>query len=548
MRILTLLALLLGSACLPPAIGGPLRPAQDRPNIVLIMADDLGFSDIGSYGSEIPTPHLDRLANNGLRFTQFYNTSRCCPTRASLLTGLYQHQAGIGEMTRRHETSTEGFVGHLNEHCRTLGEVLGSAGYRTYLSGKWHVGQAEQAWWPRQRGFDRFYGLLGGASSFFRPKGLYLDNELLPVPDDPDYYTTDAFTDYALEFIDETPKGTPFLLYLAHTAPHWPLHARDEDIAKFRGCYTQGWDRLREERFARQVELGIVDEAQGLSPRDFEVPAWDSLTDQERDDLDHRMAVYAAMIYRMDHNIGRLIKHLEARGELDNTLIMFLSDNGGCPEPWNTTNPRGNSHLGGGTIADIYDRNKSGGISYGQGWANASNTPLRRYKTQSHEGGISTPFIVHWPAGLSVAPGTITHTPGHIIDVMPTVIELAGANYPEVFDGHHVHPLPGKSLTTVFATGDRVPHDWLFWEHRLEGAVRHGDWKAIQRQPTGRWFLYHMGQDRTETNDLAAQYPEILRLMEHKWWEWALTNKATPERMPPRPPITTAPDFRAPLE
>lgn len=509
------------------------------------MADDMGYSDIGCYGGEIPTPHIDRLAAEGVRFSQFYNTSRCCPTRASLLTGLYQHQAGIGEMTGRKPDSTEGFIGHLNEHCVTIAEALRPAGYRTYMAGKWHVGSKEKAWWPMQRGFDRFYGLTGGSSSFFRPKGLYDGNELLPIPDDPNYYITDRFTDHALKYLREHNSETPFFLYLAFTAPHWPLHARDEDIAKFRGKYTQGWDELRKSRFARQVELGLVSEEQGLSPRDFEVPAWDTLADQEKDDLDHRMAVYAAMIYRMDHNIGRVIDQLEESGELDNTLIVFLSDNGGCPEPWNTTTPRGNSHLGGGTIEDIYNPDKGGAISYGQGWANASNTPFRRYKTQSHEGGISTPFIMHWPKGMKIDKGQVVHTPGHLIDVMPTFLELAGATYPRFVDGHHIHPLSGKSLTPVLETGDRDPHDWLFWEHRLEAAVRHGDWKAIHRQPTDRWFLFNLGQDRTETNDLAEAYPEILDLMKRKWWDWALTHNVTPEKLPPRPTPTEAIDFRA---
>lgn len=508
------------------------------------MADDMGYSDIGCYGGEIPTPHLDRLAANGLRFSQFYNTSRCCPTRASLLTGLYQHQAGIGEMTKQHENSTEGFVGHLNEHCVTIGEALRPAGYHTYIAGKWHVGAKEEAWWPRQRGFDRFYGLTGGASSYFRPKGLYSDNELLDIPNDPEYYTTDRFTDFAIKFLEEQNDDAPFFLYLAYTAPHWPLHARDEDIEKFVGEYTQGWDELRKSRFAKQVELGLVSEEQGISPRDFEVPAWDTLAPEQQEDLDYRMAVYAAQIHRMDYNIGRVIDHLEANNQLDNTLIVFLSDNGGCPEPWNTTTPRGNSHLGGGTRADIHNPDKAGGISYGQGWANASNTPFRRYKTQSHEGGISTPLIMHWPAGMNIEKGSIVHTPGHIIDVMPTFLEIAQASYPKNVDGHYIHPLVGKSLTPVLETGDRRPHDWLFWEHRLEAAVRHGDWKAIQRQTTGRWFLFNLHQDRTETVDLSDQYPEILGLMQRKWWEWALTHHVNPEKLPPRPTVENSPDFR----
>lgn len=519
--------------------------AGQRPNLVLIMADDMGFSDIGCYGSEIPTPNIDALANNGLRFSQFYNTSRCCPTRASLLTGLYQHQAGIGEMTSRRETSTDGFVGHLNEHCVTIAEALKPAGYQTFISGKWHVGEEDPAWWPRQRGFDRFYGLTGGASSYFRPKGLYSDNQLLEIPDDPEYYTTDQFTDHALKFIKQRNESAPFFLYLAYTAPHWPLHAKEEDITKFVGKYRDGWDELRRKRFARQVELGIVPEEQGISPRDFEVPAWETLTAEQQEDLDYRMAVYAAQVHSMDMNIGRLVDYLESTGELDNTLIVFLSDNGGCPEPWQTREPTGTSHLGGGKREDINNPNKGGGISYGQGWANASNTPFRRYKTQSHEGGISTPLILHWPDGIKTDSGSIVHSPGHIIDIMPTFLELAAADYPDVVDGHYIHPIAGKSLVPVMKSGDRRPHDWLFWEHRLEGAVRHGDWKAILRQTTGRWFLYNLAQDRTETVDLASKYPEILNLMKSKWWEWAVTHKATPETLPPRPKVEKSPDFRA---
>lgn len=369
--------------------------ADDRPNVVIIMADDMGYSDIGCYGGEIQTSNIDALAADGLRFTQFYNTARCCPTRAALLTGLHQHQTGIGQMTETPKGPTNdsrpAYQGFLNRRCVTIAEVLGAAGYHTYMAGKWHLGYHGKEKWPRQRGFDRFYGAIAGATSFFKPqgsRGITLDNENLDPPTDPDYYTTDAFTDYALQFVQEQKDDKPFFLYLAYTAPHWPLHAREEDIQKYVGKYRDvGWDQLRQQRLRKQKKLGIVDEATELPPRDEGVRPWSDLTDNQKDQLDYRMAVYAAMVDRMDQNIGRVVSLLKERGQFDNTLLLFLSDNGGCAEPY--------KDLGGGRFQDINNPNQSGAISYGQGWANASNTPFRKFKVFSHEGGISTPLVVH---------------------------------------------------------------------------------------------------------------------------------------------------------
>ncbi|MEM6777468.1 MAG: arylsulfatase [Planctomycetota bacterium] len=495
--------------------------AVERPNIVLIMADDMGYSDIGCYGGEIQTPNVDALAAGGLRFTQFYNTARCCPTRAALLTGLHQHQTGIGQMTETPQAprsdNRPAYQGFLNRNCVTMAEVLGTAGYHTYMAGKWHLGYHGQEKWPRQRGFDRFYGAIAGATSFFKPqgtRGVTLDNQNLDPPTDPDYYTTDAFTDYAVQFLNEQQDDAPFFLYLAYTAPHWPLQARPSDVQKYVGKYRDiGWDQLRRTRLAKQKQLGIVDDSVVLPERDEGVRAWDELTDQQRDQLDYRMAVYAAMVDRMDQNIGRVIECLEDQGELDNTLILFLSDNGGCAEPY--------KDLGGGRFSDINNPNVSGAVSYGQGWANASNTPFRKFKVFSHEGGIATPLIVHWPAGLKTEAGSLTHTPAQLIDVMPTILDVTGATYPNSFAGHDIHPLEGMSLFNTLRGNERDPAEWMYWEHAGHAAVRHGDWKALLPRRDNQWQLYDLSNDRQEQNDLAAAMPDLVAKMSAKWQAWA---------------------------
>jgi arylsulfatase len=500
------------------------------------MADDLGFSDIGPYGSEIPTPNLDDLASGGIRFSQFYNTSRCCPTRASLLTGLYQHQAGMGMMTGsgKHYPDNPAYQGYLNNQCLTLAEVLRTAGYHTYMTGKWHVGSARKEMWPLQRGFDKYYGITHGASNFFRPgpkNGLMYGNDSLPTPPDPDqYYTTDAFTDYAIRFMEEQEDEKPFFCYVAYTAPHWPLHAPEEDIKKFIGRYRVGWDSIRIQRWEKQLELGIVQEKWGLSPRDSIVPHWESLSEDQKTDLDARMAIYAAMIYRMDLNIGRMVETLKRTGRYENTLILFLSDNGACPEPWYDLAPKRESAFGTGGLEHMYDRASVGHITYGQGWANAGNTPFRRYKTQSHEGGISTPFIAHWPRGIDMDPGSIIRSPAHIIDIMPTFVQISGAEYPAEVDGNMIHPMEGESLLPLLEEGHRTDHEWLFWEHRLEGAVRHGDYKLLLRENTGKWTLYNIAEDRNELQNLAESEPEMFESMKKKWIDWAGTSGVLPKQ------------------
>ena len=508
-----------------------------RPNFVLILADDMGWSDIGCYGGEIQTPNIDKLAAGGLRFTNFYNTARCSPTRAALLTGQYQHDVGMGILAEPPNKPPPADAGYaykrrLNTGCVTLAEVLKPAGYQSMAVGKWHLGHHVREVWPLQRGFDRFYGILPGASSYFRPRGdrgLTLDNTQLPEPEDPDYYTTDAFTDYGIEFMKTTPENEPFFLYLAFNAPHWPLHAREADIEKFVGKYTDGWDRLRAERWERQINMGLVSPSWGLSQRDDGARAWTALSAEDQSNLDYRMAVYAAQVHRMDWNIGRVVDYLEQAGKLENTVILFLSDNGACAEPYND--------LGGGTMDAINDPYAGGaggpahpesGSSYGTGWANASNTPFRRYKAQVYEGGIATPLVVHWPDGLKTKPGSLTPARGYLTDIMPTFLELARADYPTQYNGHKVKPLYSESLVPVLQGTGRADPEWMFWEHYNDRAVRKGDWKAVGNIKRDEWELYNLATDRTESINLADEYPERVKDMAAKWEEWAIEHHVIP--------------------
>ena len=509
--------------------------AQQRPNIVLIMTDDMGYSDIGCYGSEIPTPNIDALANNGLRYSQFYNTSRCCPTRATLMTGLYAHQAGIGQMSEdpnsrdekgndKNNWGTPGYQGYLNNHCVTMAEVLRPAGYHTYMAGKWHLGYHEKEKWPLQRGFDKYYGILAGASSYLRPqggRGLTWNNTPLPPPTG-SYYTTDAFTDSAIQFVHQQRDDNPFFLYLAYNAPHWPLHAKQEDIKLFEGHYMKGWDKIRSERYARQISSGLVDKAWGFSERDTAVRAWDALSQKEKEGVAYRMAVYAAQVKAIDDNVGKLVAALKAKGLFDNTLILFLSDNGACAEMYD--------ELGSQPDSRINDPDYSGAVSYGVGWANASNTPFRKWKNRAEEGGIATPLIMHWPKGIS-AKNSIVKTPAHLIDLMPTVLAVTNAKYPaHAADGTEIYKLTGHTLTPSF-TGKKIEeHAYLFWEHQSNAAIRKGDWKAIHSLIDNTWVLYNLATDRSEMNDVSAQHPELMNDMKEKWYAWAKENFVLPKR------------------
>ncbi len=488
---LSLLALILAAAA---------RPQAAKPNIVVIMADDMGFSDLGCYGSEIRTPQLDRLAAGGLRFTQFYNGARCCPTRAALLTGLYAHQAGVGHMVENR--GTPAYQGFLNDRCVTIAEALRPAGYRTLMAGKWHVGE-NRPHWPVDRGFDRTYSLISGGSNYFgldKGRKMALDGEPTTSSGE-NFYMTDAFSDHAVKFIDEAKDlKKPYFLYLAFTSPHWPLHARPEEIAKYRGTYKVGWDALRERRHRKQIEMGIVDAKWPLTPRDEKAPAWTDVKDADERDL--RMAVYAAQIDRMDQNIGRVLEKLD-----DNTLVLFLADNGGCAEEIH----RGKKGAEIGT--------KESFESYGLPWANASNTPFRLYKHWVHEGGIATPLIAHWPAVIRKG-GGLTSQPGHLIDLMATCLDVAGAEYPKTFQGRQITPLEGKSLAPIFRAGTREGHETIYWEHEGNKAVRQGKWKLVARHKGG-WELYDLEADRTEMTGLADKEPARVKEMAAKWDAWA---------------------------
>ena len=522
---------------LTPLMVAPLCWAQEKPNVVIFLVDDMGYSDIGCYGGEIMTPNLDRLASTGVRFTQFYNTSRSCPARASLMTGLYQHQAGIGQMsedpgTFKKETQrdindwgSEGYQGYLNRNCVTIAEVLKENGYHTYMAGKWHLGMHGQEKWPLQRGFERFYGILAGAASYLRPeggRGLTLDNKHLPAPEAP-YYTTDAFTDHALQFISEQKDDKPFFLYLAFNAPHWPLQAKDEDIQKFTKLYrSKGWDKIRQERYNRMQKMGIIDKNVGFA--EWENRSWNELTEKEKDESAYRMAVYAAQVHCVDYNVGKVIDYLKKTKQLDNTLILFLADNGACAEPY--------LELGGGKQEDINNPACNNMPSYGRAWAQTSNTPFRKYKCRSYEGGISTPLIFSWKMKLGNRHGNLCTTPGYLPDIMPTVLEATGAVYPETYHGgNKIHPLVGTSLFPAIM--EKVPslHEYMYWEHQGNRAIRYSNWKAIRDEAGTAWELYDIVKDRTEKHNLASQHPDVLKKLREEWEYWAIKHNVLPKHL-----------------
>lgn len=507
----------------------------DRPNIVLIMVDDMGWSDIGCYGGEIPTPRIDALAERGLRFNQFYNNARCCPTRASLMTGLYAHQAGIGQMSEdpyherlnRHDYGTFGYRGYLNRNSVTLAEVLRENGYHTYMTGKWHLGMHGDEKKPLQRGFEKYYGTLAGASSYFKPQGgrcLYEGDDPLPPPEDPDYYTTDAYTDKAIAYLRAQSDDRPFFLYLAYNAPHWPLHAKPADIERFKRQYLIGWDSVRRARQERQIAMDLVEPEWGLSIRDQRVRPWTELSPGEQDSVAYRMAVYAAQVYAVDYNVGKLVDHLQANDQLDNTLIIFLADNGACAETYD--------ELGSRSLSLINDPDFSGAVSYGIGWANASNTPFFEYKVKPYEGGLSTPLILHYPKLIDAQRGKITDAKGHITDIMPTLVDLSGGVYPtKSAGGDPIQPTVGRSLVPVMHTGRRAEPEYMFWEHQSYGAVRHGDWKAIVDLRANTWELFNLKSDRTEKNNLAWEQPDLVQELATKWYDWALNHHVFPKKL-----------------
>jgi arylsulfatase A-like enzyme len=549
-------------AAQPGNFAGRAQRAGARPNIIVILSDDMGFSDIGCYGGEINTPNLDALAAGGLRFTQFYNNARCCPTRASLLTGLYPHQTGIGYMMS--DGGHDGYRGDLNQSCVTMAEALRPAGYATYAVGKWHVTPGQNAEqlkrthnWPLQRGFDRYYGTIHGAGSYFDPSSLVRDDRLITAFNDPEYqpaeyYYTDAISDHATRFIRESGKDKPFFMYVAYTAAHWPMHAPEAEIAKYKGKYDQGYEPVRRARYEKAQRLGLIDPRWPLSPQAedwnrVENKAWEA----------RGMEVYAAMVDRMDQGVGRIVAELKRQGQFDNTLIFYLQDNGGCAETRGRAVTPANPHptrpakpvyapmakdaqqygseprqtrdgfpviMGKGALpgpADTF-------MAYGKGWANVSNTPFREYKHWTHEGGTATPLVAHWPAGIPAARrGGLAEAPGHVIDLMATALDVSGARYPREFKGRRIHAPEGVSLRPAFAGRPLGRTQPLFWEHQGNRAVRDGRWKLVakENQP---WELYDLAADRTESNNLAGKQPERVKRLAALWDAWAARTNVLP--------------------
>lgn len=532
-----------------------------RPNIVLIMADDLGYSDIGCFGSEIATPNLDKLAAEGLRLNQFYTTPRCCPTRASILTGLYPQQADIGDMME--QRNVPGYRGELSKSNPTIAEQLRLAGYRTLMSGKWHVShiyfdgkrqlnhESEVPFWdnkdnwPLQRGFDQFFGAIHGVTSYYDPFSLVRGNaviETLPK----DFYYTDAITDEATADIGRYAKtDKPFFLYVAYSAPHWPLQAAEEDIAKYRSTYMAGWDVTRSNRYQRQLELGIIDKTWPLSPRDERVQPWTEVKDKAWEA--NRMATYAAMVERMDRGIGQIVAKLKETGVDTNTLVIFLSDNGACDENIQPNWYDVPSRLRDGRAVKIgnHDHAAMAGPedvwqSYGPQWANVGSTPFRLYKHYVHEGGIATPFIAHWPGGI-IKTGTTSRQVGHITDIMATCVELAGAQRPATFKRNQTLALEGRSLLPIFQNKER-PSAPIFWEHEGHCGVRVDKWKLVAREQN-HWELYDIEADRTELNDLASKQPAKVKEMVALYDAWAKRCNVLPRnQLPPIQRITPAKD------
>jgi arylsulfatase A-like enzyme len=531
---------------------GASAQAPDRPNVIVILVDDMGWSDIAPFGGEIPTPHLDRLARGGVRFTQFYATPRCSPTRASLLTGLYPHQAGMGHLDNVIRSGSIGTTGRLNGQSVTIAEVLRQAGYFTAMSGKWHLGQPNGSA-PWQRGFDRVLSLRAGGM-FFPNQNFPGGDELTKRAQEPlwvdgtptardsamfgeNWYATDLWTRFGLQFIDEARKANkPFFLYLPHNAPHFPLMAPAELIRKHRGRYRAGWDALRQARYRRQIQMRLIDPKWPLPPREEATPAWDSLSAADQDRFDHLMAVYAAMVEGIDNSVGQIVSGLAARGMLDNTLIFFMSDNGANAE----SGPAGqfNGDQPGGPNSNLY---------LGMNWASLSNTPMRRFKHFTHEGGISVPLVVHWPRGIPTSRrNAIDHQPGHVIDVMSTIVDATGAAYPRTFNGQTIYPMEGISLRPALAGRQLQRAQPLFWEHEGNRAVRSGNWKLVSAYPEG-WELYDIAADRVERNNLASRRPDLVERLAGEWDAWAKRVNVDPWPGPARlpwgddAPITSTP-------
>ncbi|MFO7756679.1 MAG: arylsulfatase [Bacteroidales bacterium] len=509
-----------------------MRDKDQKPNILLILADDLGYSDIACYGGDIETPNLDNLASDGIMFTHFYNSARCNPSRASLLTGLHPHQTGMGS-TQGVQLGVHGYMGQINENCVTIAEVLGEGGYKNYAAGKWHLTHShdgtDKSDWPLQRGFDRFFGTIYGAGSFFDPRMLYNDNEILYSSPEGFYYT-DAISDTAIKYIDEHYKETddPFFLYVAYTAPHWPMHAKPADIEKYKGKFDKGWDALRPDKLERMKSLGLIDEDWDTSSDVSNAESWEQQENKEWEL--NRMEVYAAMIDCMDQGIGRIIEKLDKEKQLENTLVLFLSDNGACAEEWGPDNPWakrfGPVKTRDGTVIDYSnDGRKMAGTpdtyySYGRNWSRYSNTPFSGHKSSTWEGGIATPFIVYWPGKVKTDSIYRDQLTG-IIDIMPTLVAVSNSEYPENYNGNSIIPTEGLNLMPAIIDNERINRDYYFVEHiGRNGIIAEDGWKGVKigRNP---WQLFNIFDDRTEVCNKENKKPDKMNELANKWQEWA---------------------------
>jgi arylsulfatase len=532
-----------------------------KPNIIVILTDDMGFSDIGCYGSEINTPNIDKLAKEGVRFSHFYNTARCSPSRASLLTGLYPHQAGMGHLSTENFTE-EGYVDDLSKHAVTMAEVFNSAGYATYMTGKWHiakdiVNKNDISNWPMQRGFQRYFGTLNGSGSFYDPGTLVSNNTYIAAGDN--FYYTNAITDTAVKFINEHKTPNPFFFYIAYTSAHWPLHAPEKDVQKYKGVYDKGWDAIRTTRFNKLQKLGMISKDAVLTERGVSIPAWENAP--MKDWQVRKMEVYAAMIDIMDQGIGKIISTLEQKGILDNTVIFYMHDNGGCAEPLDSDQPeialtadqQQNHPFARDSIfvgkKPIYTRDgqfiRSGmgvmpgpantWVTYGMEWANVSNTPFKMYKHWTHEGGIASPLVIYWPKGVKQK-GAIRNQDAHLIDIMATCVDIAGISYPKTYNGNEIIPMEGKSLVGAIINLP-IQRDFIFWEHEGNRAIKAGTWKLVSKTEKNKvftekdqnaWELYNLETDPSEIKDLASLYPVKVKELSLLWEKEAIRTKALP--------------------
>ncbi|HIL69068.1 MAG TPA: arylsulfatase, partial [Verrucomicrobia bacterium] len=489
----------------------------NRPDIVIIMADDIGYSDIGCFGGEIETPNLDRLAAGGLRYTNFYSENMCWVSRAALLTGIY-HTSSL----RDHA---------IHPRCLTLPEALKANGYTTRMSGKWHLGGKDLlSIYPNDRGFEDYYGIMGGAASYFAPYSLSRNRQNIESEaQDPDFYLTDAISENAVKMVQSTPSDNPLFLYVAYTTAHWPLHAREKDIQHYQNRYSLGWDKLRAQRMKRMKRIGILDNSVPLSERNPKVPAWESAPNREWQQ--RRMEVYAAQITSMDRGIGQVIDALEQSGRFDNTLIFFTIDNGGCHVEYAPTRKgyslpdqtRDGKPMIPGNLPDVMPGPEITYQSYGYGWANASNTPFRLYKQFDHEGGIRTPMIAHWPRGIPEK-GKLVRTTAHLIDLMPTILNLTESKLPNRINGETPMAMDGISLAPSLNGETQIGHEELYFTHNKGNAVRTKNWKLVQIKKQ-KWELYDLRKDPTESNDLASRMPQKVTELENRWEVWRALQK-----------------------